>query len=53
VLDAVAEGDLTRRELVRRVDGRIWVESKLGEGSSFLVELPAAARASDLVADSN
>jgi PAS domain S-box-containing protein len=32
------------RELVRRMDGRIWVESKLGEGSSFVVELPAAQR---------
>jgi PAS domain S-box-containing protein len=30
------------RELVRRMDGRIWVESALGEGSSFVVELPAA-----------
>jgi signal transduction histidine kinase len=53
VIDAVAEGDLTRRELVRRMDGRIWVESKVGEGSSFVVELPAAARAADFVADSN
>jgi two-component system phosphate regulon sensor histidine kinase PhoR len=32
------------RELVRRMDGRIWVESRLGEGSSFFVELPAAGR---------
>ncbi len=31
------------RELVRRMDGRIWVESEgLGRGSSFHVELPAA-----------
>ena len=32
------------RELVRRMDGRIWVESEgLGRGSSFHVELPVAA----------
>ena len=32
------------RELVRRMDGRIWVESGgLGRGSTFRVELPAAS----------
>jgi two-component system phosphate regulon sensor histidine kinase PhoR len=30
------------RELVRRVDGRIWVEPNNGAGSTFVVELPLA-----------
>jgi PAS domain S-box-containing protein len=31
------------RELVRRVDGRIWVEANEGRGSVFYVEIPAAS----------
>ena len=30
------------RELVRRVDGRIWVEPNEGPGSTFVVEIPLA-----------
>ncbi len=33
------------RELVRRMDGSIWVESTPGEGSKFVVELPVAKSA--------
>jgi PAS domain S-box-containing protein len=31
------------RELVRRVDGRIWVEQGTGAGSTFVVEIPREA----------
>jgi PAS domain S-box-containing protein len=30
------------RELVRRLEGRIWVEANDGKGSTFVVELPAS-----------
>jgi PAS domain S-box-containing protein len=33
------------RELVRRVNGRIWVEPNNGQGSVFYVEIPAALQA--------
>jgi PAS domain S-box-containing protein len=32
------------RELVRRLDGRIWVEGNLGKGSTFFIEIPIADR---------
>jgi PAS domain S-box-containing protein len=32
------------RELVRRVEGRIWVEANEGRGSVFYVEIPAASQ---------
>ena len=32
------------RELVRRLEGRIWVEGNNGKGSTFFVELPVAER---------
>jgi two-component system phosphate regulon sensor histidine kinase PhoR len=32
------------RELVRRLDGRIWVDGNNGKGSRFVVELPAVGR---------
>ena len=30
------------RELVNRLDGRIWVESNNGKGSIFCVQIPVA-----------
>jgi two-component system sensor histidine kinase VicK len=38
------------RELVRRVGGKIWVESREGEGSTFFVELPFAREGARLEA---
>jgi PAS domain S-box-containing protein len=37
------------RELVNRHDGRIWVESNNGRGSSFYVQIPVARRAAKRV----
>ena len=37
----VVEGEV--RELIRRMDGRIWVESEEGSGSVFTFELPEAS----------
>ena len=34
------------KELVRRVNGRIWVESQQGKGSAFFVEIPSAQSSS-------
>jgi PAS domain S-box-containing protein len=35
------------RELVSRMDGQIWVEPKLGPGTTVVVELPAAEKATE------
>jgi PAS domain S-box-containing protein len=39
------------RELLRRMDGHIWVESREGEGSTFAFELPRYASQSDARGD--
>jgi two-component system sensor histidine kinase VicK len=36
------------RELVRRVDGRIWVEPNNGRGSVFFVDIPFAEEAQEV-----
>jgi signal transduction histidine kinase len=38
------------RELVRRVSGRIWVESDGGSGSTFVVEIPQEKVAAEVLA---
>jgi PAS domain S-box-containing protein len=38
------------RELVNRLDGRIWVESNNGKGSTFCVQIPVAKRRSRVAA---
>jgi PAS domain S-box-containing protein len=38
------------RELVQRLEGRIWVEPRQGKGSTFYVELPTASRRATVAA---
>ena len=38
------------RELVRRMNGRLWVSSEPGRGSTFSFELPIAGAQADVVA---
>ena len=42
---APASGSSSRKELVAAMGGRIWVDSREGEGSSFAFELPSRAGA--------
>jgi signal transduction histidine kinase len=39
------------RGFVAAMGGRIWVESELGSGSTFVVELPASEQAPSATAD--